>query len=62
MNFSLVDNPQLIIAVAIGLCLVLVITVKFIWKSKTSLKADKGGVVVNGANKGTIKNSYRKGK
>ncbi len=62
MSFSLIDNPQLLIAVAIGFCLVLIITVKLIWKSKTSLKADKGGIVINGPNKGTIKSSYRKGK
>lgn len=62
MSFSIVDNPQLSIAIAIGICLAIVITIKLVWKSKTSVKADRGGVAVNGPNKGTIKSSYRKGK
>ncbi|AZE86918.1 hypothetical protein [Pseudomonas orientalis] len=62
MSFSIVDNPQLAIGLALGLILVIAITIKFTWKRKNIIKADKGGVAVNGANKGTIKASYRKGK
>ncbi|VVO91543.1 hypothetical protein PS874_02207 [Pseudomonas fluorescens] len=62
MSFSIVDNPQLALGLAVGLLLVISITIKLIWKRKTTVKADKGGVAVNGPNKGTIKASYRKGK
>ncbi|EKT4462570.1 hypothetical protein QEL84_003373 [Pseudomonas putida] len=64
MSFSIVDNPQMALGLGLGLLLVIAITitVKFVWKRKTTVKADRGGVAVNGSNKGTIKASYRKGK
>lgn len=62
MNFSLVDNPQLAIGLAIGLFILVVISFKFVWKRKTTVKADRGGIAINGSNKGKIKASYRKEK
>lgn len=62
MSFSIVDNPQLALGLAVGLLLVVAVTFKLVWKRKTTVKADRGGVAVNGSNKGTIKTSYRKGK
>lgn len=62
MSFSLVDNPQLAIGLAIGLFILVVISFKFVWKRKTTVKADRGGIAINGSNKGKIKASYRKEK
>lgn len=62
MSFSVIDNPQLAIVLAVVFLLVITITIKLVWKRKTTVKADKGGVAVNGGNKGTINASYRKGK
>lgn len=62
MSFSIVDNPQFALGVAVVFVLVITITIRLVWKRKTTVKADKGGVAVNGDNKGTINASYRKGK
>lgn len=62
MSFSIVDNPQMALGLALGLMLVIAITIKLVWKRKTTVKADRGGVAINGSNKGNIKASYRKGK
>lgn len=62
MSFSIVDNPQIALVLAVAFVLVVAITVKLVWKKKTTVKADRGGVALNGSNKGTIKASYRKGK
>ncbi|WP_134816189.1 hypothetical protein [Pseudomonas syringae] len=54
MSFSLAENPELILAGAVLLCLVVIISFKFVKKRNVNVKADGGSAAVNGKNTGNI--------
>jgi hypothetical protein len=54
MNFSLAENPELIIGAALVLCVTLFISIKFIRNRNINVNADNGSAAVNGENKGNI--------
>ena len=62
MNFSLIDNPQLAVVLAVGIVFLILITFKFVWNRNVNVKAKKGSVAINGKNNGNITVKSRKGK
>jgi hypothetical protein len=62
MSFSLAENPELILGGALLLCLVVVISFKFVKKRNVNVKADNGSAAVNGKNTGNITINHNKEK
>ena len=62
MSFSLAENPELILGGALLLCLVVVISFKFVKKRNVNIKADNGSAAVNGKNTGNITINHNKEK
>lgn len=54
MSFSLAENPELIIGGALALCLIIVVSFKFVRNRNVNVKAANGSAVVNGKNTGNI--------
>lgn len=62
MNFSLAENPELILGGALVLCLVVIVSFKFVRNRNVNVKADNGSAAINGKNSGNITINYRKEK
>ncbi|MFK3973541.1 hypothetical protein ACI2KS_22750 [Pseudomonas sp. NPDC087358] len=62
MSFSLAENPELVLGGALLLCLVVVISFKFVKKRNVNVKADNGSAAVNGKNNGNITINHNKEK
>lgn len=62
MSFSLAENPELILGGALLLCLVVVISFKFVKKRNVNVKANSGSAAVNGKNTGNITINHNKEK
>lgn len=54
MNFSLAENPELILGGALLLCLVVVVSFKFVRNRNVKVNADNGSAAINGNNSGNI--------
>jgi organic hydroperoxide reductase OsmC/OhrA len=54
MSFSIAENPELIIAGAVAVCFVLIVSFKFIKKRNVNVKSDRGSASINGKNSGNI--------
>ncbi|WP_404397673.1 hypothetical protein LG309_07735 [Stutzerimonas chloritidismutans] len=62
MNFSLAENPELILGAALLVCIVFVVSFKFVRNRNLNIKADNGSAAVNGKNTGSITISHSKEK
>ncbi|MCO8166239.1 hypothetical protein NJC40_00390 [Pseudomonas sp. 21LCFQ02] len=62
MSFSLAENPELILGGALLLCIVFVVSFKFVRNRNLKIKADNGSATVNGKNSGNITITHTKEK
>lgn len=62
MSFSLAENPELILGGALALCLIVVVSIKFVRNRNINVKADNGSAALNGKNSGNITVNHNKEK
>ena len=62
MSFSLAENPELILGGALLLCLVVVVSFKFVRNRNVKVNADNGSAAINGENSGKITINHNKEK
>jgi len=54
MNISLAENPELFLGGALLLCIMVVVSFKFVRNRNVRVNADNGSAAVNGKNSGNI--------
>lgn len=62
MSFSLAENLELILGGAVLLCLVVVVSFKFVRNRNVKVNADNGSAAINGENSGNITINHNKEK
>lgn len=62
MNFSLAENPELILVGALALCFVVIISIKFVRNRNINVKGGNGSAAINGDNSGNITINHNKEK